>query len=182
MRIEPGPRCRRRCASSFVLALLTVPATAQVRFAELRGRMPPSDDHSTLGYRFADFDGDGDLDLAIDRGAANCGVQLLCNDGTGSFVDVTASWLEPLEQYGLDVYSRHDAPGTGGLALPFCAAARANVPMPGIGTLVVPPGPALALPLLAVPQPLGLASLSFPVPQIPALTGLTLHAQARRWQ
>jgi hypothetical protein len=56
---------------------------------------------TTADARFADFDGDGDLDLV----GVNLGVlELLANDGRGRFVDVTAAALSaPIQGPGLAI-------------------------------------------------------------------------------
>lgn len=70
---------------------------AQVLFVdETSARLPPILDFS-VNAAFADFDGDGDLDLYV-ANTNDTLDRLLMNDGTGRFQDVTATRLPPMNE------------------------------------------------------------------------------------
>lgn len=86
--------------------------------------------------------------------------------------------LRPGLPWRLDVYARYGPPRLFDVALPFVSLAPAHIPLGVLGTVGIDPTVMLALPPLLVPQPAGGASLSLPTPNLPALAGIALHAQA----
>ncbi len=118
-----------------------------------------------------DLDGDDDLDLFF--GGRVC--DLLVNQAR----QLTAPLLAMVgREYRLDVYARYGAPYTADKALIVVAARRANSPMGSLGTLGLDPKSMVPFPIMTIPQPLGLASVSVTIPNTPALVGGTFHAQA----
>ena len=84
--------------------------------------------------------------------------------------------------YQLDAYARHgvasDLVGRQFFAYPFLASATASVPLPPFGTLFLDPSTIVNLAPVAIPQPAGMSTLSFLVPNVPSLVGMSLYAQA----
>jgi MYXO-CTERM domain-containing protein len=60
-------------------------------FADANDRLPGQPGPYVYGPDACDVDGDGDLDLWLDNGAASLREQLLINDGTGTFTDETTA-------------------------------------------------------------------------------------------
>ncbi|TKC98514.1 FG-GAP repeat domain-containing protein [Polyangium fumosum] len=60
-------------------------------FVDANGDLPDQPGPYVYGPDACDIDGDGDLDLWLDNGAANLHEQLLVNDGKGVFTDETAA-------------------------------------------------------------------------------------------
>ncbi len=122
-----------------------------------------------LGSRalaLGDADDDGDLDLFGAQGLfTNRAHQL-----HAPFL------LQPGRLWQLDAYARFAVPGSTDVVVPWLSLTRTSIPVPPFGTLgIVPQAP---LPALVIPQPAGLGSVSWLVPNTPALVGVTLHAQA----
>jgi hypothetical protein len=122
-----------------------------------------------LGSRalaLGDADDDGDLDLFGGQGLfTNRAHQL-----HAPFL------LRPGRPWQLDAYARFAVPGSTDVVVPWLSLTRTSIPVPPFGTLgIVPQAP---MPLLVIPQPAGLGSVTWLVPNTPALVGVTLHAQA----
>lgn len=79
--------------------------------------------------------------------------------------------------YRIDFHSRPGS-GTPGLALPFLAPAGARLPIPPLGVFRLDPASSIALPSVPIPQPAGVGSLQFPIPNLPILDGLPLYTKA----
>jgi MYXO-CTERM domain-containing protein len=60
-------------------------------FEDANARLPDQPGPYVYGPDACDVDGDGDLDLWLDNGAASLREQLLINDGAGTFTDETAA-------------------------------------------------------------------------------------------
>ncbi len=58
------------------------------------------------------------------------------------------------------------------------AVVAASVPLPPLGTLRLDPNALLPLPSFVIPQPAGVGSISFTVPNVPALVGAPVYTQA----
>ena len=126
-----------------------------------------------------DLDGDGDLD------AVTASVTTDCYDG-GDLVDfnLTRHLHAPAppqrgQAYVLEAYMRAETSGVADLAAVFLSTALVSpsIPTP-FGALGIDPAQAAPLPLLAIPQPAGVATTSFTIPNQMSLVGLDLHAQA----
>jgi len=113
-----------------------------------------------------DADDDGDLDLFGGQGLfTNRAHQL-----HAPFL------LRPGRPWQLDAYARFAAPGSTDVAVPWLSLTRTSIPVPPFGTLgIVPQAP---LPMLVIPQPAGVGSVTWLAPNTPALVGVTRHAQA----
>ena len=80
--------------------------------------------------------------------------------------------------YTLEAYARYGPSRMVDFALPYLSAATASIPLPPIGTLGINPAQMLALPPFIIPQPAGVGSISFQLPNWPALVGSSIYAQA----
>jgi hypothetical protein len=117
----------------------------------------------------ADVDGDGDLDL-IDMNAG-----ILCNFHR----QVSAATAPVINAgYTVDFLVR---PGYGQgpyLVAPALAPSEAVLPLPGLGTLRLAPARLLFLGISVVPPQTGRVSISYSLPNDPALRGGEVHHQA----
>lgn len=86
--------------------------------------------------------------------------------------------LRPGLPWQLDVYARYGPPRWVDVALPFVSLAPTHVPLGVFGTVGIDPTVMVALSPLVIPQPAGVGTLSVPTPNLPALAGIALHAQA----
>ena len=144
---------------------------------------------STPGFAFSegpcavalgDLDGDGDLDAVTANVTTSCGY-----DG-GDLVDfnLTRQLHAPAlpqrgQAYVLEAYMRAETSGVAGLGAVFLSTALVSPSIPtSFGSLGIAPAQAAPLPLLAIPQPAGVATTSFTIPNHMSLAGLGLHAQA----
>ncbi|MFT6081093.1 MAG: hypothetical protein ACJA0V_002534 [Planctomycetota bacterium] len=80
--------------------------------------------------------------------------------------------------YSLDAYLRYGPASTIDLAAVYMSTGAASIVVSGLGTLGIDPVMAVPIPLLTVPQPAGVASVSFTVPNMPSLIGMTLYSQS----
>ena len=58
------------------------------------------------------------------------------------------------------------------------SAGTANIPLPPLGTLGLDPTRMAVLPPFVIPQPAGVGSVSFTVPDESSLVGVTIYSQA----
>lgn len=119
-----------------------------------------------------DVDGDGDLDMVFSAWGQDRLYQNLLRQLDAPFV------LHVGRTYQLDVYSRYGSATQLEIAYPYFSTATAHISLPPFGTVGIDPNQMLALPPFVVPQPAGVGSLSFPVPNVPALAGIAIHTQA----
>ncbi|HMQ21455.1 MAG TPA: VCBS repeat-containing protein, partial [Planctomycetota bacterium] len=77
------------------MAAVAASSPAQLQFEELAKRGLPANEDNTQATVFGDVDRDGDLDLVV----GNYGqTRLYLNNGTGTFIDATASRM-PVGKY-----------------------------------------------------------------------------------
>ena len=116
-----------------------------------------------------DVDGDSDLDIVNGNGGQN---RLLVN----LFRQLDAPLLARIGRtYTLDAYARY-APMD--VALPFLSVGTANIPVPPFGTFGLDPALMVPLGQLNIPQPAGMSSLSFVIPNDASLVGANIYTQA----
>ena len=140
-------------------------------FTDVSARLPAAED-GTFELVLGDVDADGDVDILVgnnldrDRLLFNLTRQL---DAPGL--------LRIGSPYTLDVYARTgSAAATSAVAL--LSTGTASIALPPLGTFGLDPDTAVVLPTLTVPQPAGMGSLTFVVPNVLALAGLPIHTQA----
>lgn len=123
----------------------------------------------TGALAIADFDRDGDLDLWLAKFGQDV---LLCNLRHQLSAPLLLRAGHP---WVLEAHARYAPPGVIDVVWPWLSTTRVSVPVPGFGVLGI--DPMVPLSPLTIPQPAGVASLSLPVPNVPALYGAALHAQ-----
>ena len=80
------------------------------------------------------------------------------------------------QTYTLDAYMRYGPVSQGDFALPAVSFAPASVPSP-FGTIGIGQ-PWIALPLILIPQPAGVGSLTLSIVNDPGLIGTAIYSQA----
>ena len=115
----------------------------------------------------ADVDRDGDLDILGGGVLQNLRGQLQA-----------PRLLEHGRPYRLDAYLRHVPAGNLGLAVVHLSTAAIAPVVTPFGVLGIDPAAAVGLPTVAVLPAAGVASVSFPVPNLPSIVGLSLYSQA----
>ncbi|MEM7205099.1 MAG: VCBS repeat-containing protein [Planctomycetota bacterium] len=117
-----------------------------------------------------DADGDGDLDLMY-AGEVN---ELRFNLSRHLDAPLRARVGWP---FLLEIHARDTDPAHVDLGAPFISTARASLALPW-GTFGLDPTELVALPPAAISKPTGLGSVSFRMPNEPALVGVTIYSQA----
>ena len=139
-------------------------------------RLSPAFD-DTRALALADFDRDGDLDLLV----GNHLQQTQLHHNLLRHLDAPFL-LRAGQAYRLDAYARHGPMAQSDVAAPHLAFGRADLPFPPFGTLGIDPSLMVALPLVLIPQPAGVGSLSLPIPNVAHLDGVAVYTQALLWR
>ena len=134
-------------------------------------RLPTGSDQ-TFAVALGDVDGDGDLDLVVGNGH---GQQNRLHMNLQRQLDA-AHLLRAGQPYTLDVYSRAGLSNASDLAFPYLSTTRRSIPVRPYGTLGI--DPMAPLPLVLIPQPAGIGSVTWTVPNNPAFAGVEVFAQA----
>ncbi|MEM7202711.1 MAG: VCBS repeat-containing protein [Planctomycetota bacterium] len=128
--------------------------------------------HLDSSFRAAvgDVDGDADVDLVFTTRTEN---RVFSSLRWQIDAPLLARAGRPfrLEFYGQSV-PQADA------AIPFLATRRGRISAAPLGTFGLDPSATVALPQVAMPTPTGRGSLLIPLPNDPAIVGLTIYAQA----
>jgi hypothetical protein len=138
-------------------------------FTDVTAQRSVANPNPTGDLAIADFDRDGDLDLWYAKLGQH---MLLCNLRHQLSAPLL---LRPGQPWVLEAHARYAPPGVTDVVWPWLSTTRVSVPVPGFGVLGI--DPMVPLSPLTIPQPAGVASLSLPVPNVPALYGAALHAQ-----
>ena len=139
-------------------------------FTDVTTPWAPPTQATTHALALADFDRDGDLDVLLGTGAGDRAWFNLQRQLDAPFV------LRAGRPWTLEAYGRGGAPGTSDLVWPWLSLARVVIAVPPFGVLGI--DPVASLPPFVVPQPAGLGSTTWPVPNTPSLAGLALYVQA----
>ena len=142
-------------------------------YTDVTAARMPVDRDLTEAVALGDVDGGGDPDIvfANHRGTDRLYLNLLRQ------LDAPFP-LQTGQTYTLDAYARYGPPSTMDVALPFLATAPASIPLPPFGTLGLNPTQMVSLRPILIPQPAGVGSLSFFVPNVPRFVGISIYTQA----
>ncbi|MFT7536859.1 MAG: hypothetical protein ACI85K_002814, partial [Hyphomicrobiaceae bacterium] len=146
-------------------------------FTDATVALLPTDQDTSNGVSLADVDRDGDLDII----SANFGP---CRLQFNLLRQLDAPKPPRLGRTNvLDVYSRIPAQPSVDLAIVYLSTGTASIPVPGLGMIGLDLNQAVALAPAVISQPSGIASVSYTLPAMPALAGLSIYAQALvlRW-
>ena len=135
-------------------------------------RMSVDSDY-TNAVALGDVDGDGDLDIVFGNYAGQN--RLYSN----LLTQLDAPFLVRLGfPYQLDAYARYGSQRVVDVAVPFVSTGTASIPLAPWGTFGLDPTQMVARSPFVIPQPAGVGSVSFAVPNVPGLVGVTVYAQA----
>jgi hypothetical protein len=139
-------------------------------FTDATASRMPVDGEWTSSVAHGDVDGDGDPDLVF----GGVGQTRLYNNLQRQ---LDARYLlRPGQPYTLDIYSRYGPPSLFDVALTYLSTTRVSIPIPPLGILGI--DPMAPLPPVLIPQPAGVGTASWNVPNNPALAGIEIFAQA----
>ena len=120
-----------------------------------------------------DVDGDGDLDMVFGNLSQQNRLYLnLLRQLNAPFL------LHTGHTYTLEAYARYGPPSATDIAVLFFSTGTAQIPLPPFGTVGLDPTQMVAGPGFPIPQPAGVGSVSFAVPNLAGLVGASIYAQA----
>ncbi|MEM7198893.1 MAG: VCBS repeat-containing protein [Planctomycetota bacterium] len=141
------------------------------RFVERTLDLPVNLDQ-TLALALEDLDQDGDLDVVAGNEGPNRVYRNLRRQLAAPLL------LRTGRRYRLDVYARSTTPRLGDLAVPYVAGGAASIPVPPWGVWGLDPAVMAPLTPFLIPQPAGVGSADFFVPNDASLVGAEVRAQA----
>ncbi|HEX5052449.1 MAG TPA: VCBS repeat-containing protein [Planctomycetota bacterium] len=132
-------------------------------------RMPPGDSAS-VSVALGDVDADGDLDLVVGR-------YLQVRLYTNLLQQLDATQPPQVGQpYSLDAFARCGTQAVFDVAVVFLSTTRVSIPIPPFGLLGIEP--TAILPTVVIPQPAGVGSIAWTVPNVPNAVGTAIYSQA----
>ena len=151
-------------------------------FTDATARLPQAIDRTT-GAIVGDLDGDGDLDIVAGNETVSFGPMSNEANTTTVLLNVQRQLDAPNppqigQPYSLDAYMRYGPSSTIDLAAIYLSTAPASVALQPFGTLGIDPALAVPFPTLVIPQPAGVGSAGFTIPNVPGLIGQVIYSQA----
>ena len=90
----------------------------------------------------------------------------------------TPSLLRVGSTFTFEAYARYGSGPTVNSSIPFVSLAPAAISLAPLGKDGIDPTQMIALQALPIPQPAGMGSVGFAVPNAPTLVGVSIYAQA----